>query len=105
VSNITQTNFNPPERRPDVSYNWPVPYTSCSWSKQQQKAGSPSVDCARSGGVVLTGKYGLIFERQDGSLVEAVPGFGGGMSKVAASGVPYEGAGVDEALFGDDYEQ
>jgi hypothetical protein len=76
-----------------------VPYTPCSWNKQQQKAGSPSVDCARSGSVVLTGKYGLVFERTDVAFVEAVPGLGGAMAEVQFSGVPYEGAGVDDSLF------
>jgi hypothetical protein len=52
---------------------------------------------------VLTGKYGLVFERPDGALVEAVPGLGGAMAEVNFSGVPYEG--VDESLFDADGDQ
>jgi hypothetical protein len=105
VSNLTQPVFDPPSKLPDVKYDWQVPYTPCSWNKQQQKAGSTSVDCARSGGVVLTGKYGLVFERPDGALAEAVPGLGGAMAEVEFSGVPYEGEGVDELLFDADGDQ
>jgi hypothetical protein len=85
-----------------VNYDWNVPYTPCSYSKQQQKAGSASVSCARSGSAVLTGKYGVILEKRDGAIVEAVPGIGGNMQEVRFSGVAYDGAGFDAALNADD---
>jgi hypothetical protein len=31
VSNATLPNFNPKEPRAEPKYDWPVPYTPCSW--------------------------------------------------------------------------
>jgi hypothetical protein len=41
-------------------------------------------------------QQGLVFERPDGALVEAVPGLGGAMAEVDFSGVPYEREGVND---------
>ena len=52
-----------------------------------------TVDCARGGAAVLTGKYGVIVEKPNGETVEAVPGVAGKMVESRFSGVAYEGSG------------
>ncbi|WIA23802.1 hypothetical protein OEZ85_013478 [Tetradesmus obliquus] len=105
VQNITQGAITPPEKRPEVAYDWTVPYTPCRWDKQQAKqGGSVTFDCARGGAAVMTGKYGVIVEKPDGEKVEAVPGEGGQMVEKQFSGVAYEGSGegAGDAVMDDD---
>jgi hypothetical protein len=50
----------------------------------------------------MTGKYGVILERPDGAVVEAVPGLGGKMVEVDFSGQVYEGSGEDDMQSADE---
>ncbi|WIA23833.1 hypothetical protein OEZ85_013494 [Tetradesmus obliquus] len=87
----------PVDPLPEPAYDWTVPYQPCFWAKKQDKSGSASVSCARTGAVVATGKYGVILVDSDGQPMEAAPTAGGKMQPVRFTR-PYEGSSPGSSI-------
>ncbi|KAF8060348.1 hypothetical protein HT031_004884 [Scenedesmus sp. PABB004] len=80
----------PPVTRPEVSYDWDVPYSPCYAPDKKDLKASASLSCALTGQVVATGKYGVIMVDPAGNAVEAVPDASAGANKVRMA--PFSGA-------------